>query len=169
MNDDSLLKQGLLGIGTLGKQVGKGVSEESKKTVKSVGQQVVGIESAPDANAENPGREKTSAMQANKSKENQELLKAMYGKSETDSANTPLTGVSQDNQKLAQLRQQFQRDYWERTFNSPKREPEEKPAEKVEREKEEERWKLQEKEKKKPPPLAVSREQNKTESRVGSG
>lgn len=70
-------------------------------------------------------------------------------------------------QKLAKLRQELHSNYYQRLVNSPKP-PEEKPAEKVEREKKEERWELEQKEKKKPPPLAVQRGAQKAEKYPGA-
>lgn len=70
-------------------------------------------------------------------------------------------------QKLAKLRQELHSNYYQRLVNPPKP-PEEKPAEKVEREKKEERWELEQKEKKKPPPLAVQRAAQKAEKYPGA-
>lgn len=167
----------------MGKKLGKGVLEESEKTVKSAGQQITGIESDKDINqAENPNQQKRMADNADKAKANQDLIKAMYDKSEDGSAKTPAAQVqekvasanpdktTEEVQKIASLRMRLhQEGYYNPTFSPSKQEPEETPAERVEREEEEERWKLQEAEGKKPPPLAVSRERNKIESRVGSG
>jgi len=63
-----------------------------------------------------------------------------------------------EEQKIEKLRRELHSNYYQKLVNPPKA-PEEKPAEKVEREKKEERWELEQKEKKKPPPLAVQRAQ----------
>lgn len=70
-------------------------------------------------------------------------------------------------QKLAKLRQELHANYYQRLVNAPKP-SEEKPAEKVEREKKEERWELEQKEKKKPPPLSVQRAAQKAEKYPGA-
>ncbi|MCL4353615.1 hypothetical protein M1615_04090 [Patescibacteria group bacterium] len=178
-SNSSVLRQGLGGIGGLGKKLGKGVLEESKKTVKSAGRQIAGFESAQ---SDGQSKKANQLLEApGKSRENQELIEAMYGKSEPP-VKTPAAQVQEETatanpdktpdevQKIASLRMRLhQEGYYNPTFSPSKQEPEETPAERVEREEEEERWKLQEAEGKKPPPLAVSRERNKIESRVGSG
>lgn len=92
-----------------------------------------------------------------------EFVKDLYGLNEKTAA-TEVQKGSQEAQnkekkaKLEKLRQQLHAQYYQSLVNRPKP-PEEKPAEKVEREKKEERWELEQKEKKKPPPLAVQRAQ----------
>ena len=67
--------------------------------------------------------------------------------------------------KIEALRKQLHGAYYQRLVRPPKP-PEEPVAEKIEREEKEERWELSEKEKKKPPPLAVQNAQ-KTERNPG--
>ncbi|MDP2638518.1 MAG: hypothetical protein Q8P26_05665 [Candidatus Levybacteria bacterium] len=73
----------------------------------------------------------------------------------------------EEQKELMALRNQLHREvYYDPTFNPPKNPPaggEERPAEKVEKEKKQEMAELEQKKAKKPQALAVHREQNKTE------
>lgn len=73
----------------------------------------------------------------------------------------------EEQKKLIELRNQLHKEnYYDPTFNRAKNPPaggEERPAEKVENEKKQEMMELEQKDAKKPPPLAVVREQNKAE------
>lgn len=72
----------------------------------------------------------------------------------------------EEQKKLIELRNQLHKEnYYDPTFNRPNPSAggEERPAEKVEQEKKQEMQELEQKEAKKPPPLAVVREQNKAE------
>ncbi|RJQ36267.1 hypothetical protein C4559_05195 [Candidatus Microgenomates bacterium] len=196
MNDDSTLKKGLGGIGDLGKQLGEGIVKEAKKSVKTAAGQV-GFEQIKNKEQDS----QSDQFQQQKAKDNDDLVKAMYGKSEIQNSklNSDQIGVKSQNsgnedekeedvqakvaqkiaqkhpemspeevQKMAGLRQQLHREYYEK-LSSPSKQQEERPVEKLEREEQEERWELQEKEKKKPKNLAIEREQTKAERRVGSG
>jgi len=78
----------------------------------------------------------------------------------------------EEQKKLMELRSQLHKEnYYDPTFNQPKNPPagkEERPAEKVEKEKQMEDLELEQKEKNKPPPLAVVRERNKAEQFRGA-
>lgn len=74
----------------------------------------------------------------------------------------------EEQKKLLELRNQLHKEnYYDPTFNPPKKQ-EERPVEKVENEKKQEMAELQKKEEKKPQPLAVTREQNKAEQFRGA-
>lgn len=209
MADDSLLKKGLGEIGSLGKQLGQGVVAEAKKTAKATVAQV-GLEGLADKDqTTNPeilkqaqddnGKFQQADLQ--RAKDNEDLIKAMYGRTENGIQNPELriknSGTGEQNpdqnvklnqgqriaqsiaennpemtpeevQKTAQLRQQLHSEYYQQLTNPPKQQ-EERPAEKIEREKQEERWELQKKEEEKPEPLAIKREQGKAEKRPGAG
>lgn len=68
----------------------------------------------------------------------------------------------EDKQKVEALRQRLHSEYYQKLTNPPKPQ-EERPAEKVEREKQQELQELQEQELGKPPPLAAQRAATKVE------
>lgn len=188
MTDDSLLKKSLGGIGSVGKQLGKGISEEAKKSVKIVQQQVGGFEKAENKEqAENKqDRQANQVMQMQKTKDNQDITKSLYG---VEDKNKKLSEVQELNQKAAQklveknpgktpeeiqkiqkLEQELHGQYFQQLINPPKPK-EERPAEKVEKEDEEKKMKELEKAKKeeKKKPIAVDNAEHKTERRPGAG
>jgi hypothetical protein len=106
--------------------------------------------------------EKTSANPLVKSEENKRLSEFQ----EEIADKSP-----EEQKKLMELRNQLHKDfYYDPTFNqkNPPAGEEERPAEKIELEKKQEMMDLQKKEEKKPPPLAVVREQNKAEQFRGA-
>lgn len=133
------------------KQAVKQVAKTPSDLVKAGAKQVKGTDQTqtPDQTADEKAK-------------TEEFVKDLYkpsGKSELNkkgSVQNPPEETKE--QKLAKLRQELHSNYYQRLVNPPKA-PEEKPAEKVEREKKEERWELEQKEKKKPPPLAIQRAQ----------
>lgn len=158
MNDDNLLG-GVLG------QLG----QTAKKTV----QQVVKL---PAVSAEGSGEPKQEKKQEWQSDEERiKFLKGLYGsdknanpnpqpgKKPTDFEKQIVEKSPEEQKKLLELRDQLHKEnYYNPTFN-PVKQQEERPAEKVEKEKKMEALELEKKEKNKPPPLAVVREQNKAE------
>ena len=103
-----------------------------------------------------------------------EFVKDLYG-ADDQSNKKPATTETQKGteaqrvekeQKIEKLRQELHSKYYQRTFNPPKQQ-EERPAEKVEKEKREEMIDLQEKEKKKPPVL-VQRARERVEKYPGA-
>lgn len=171
-------------IGGIGKSIGQGFIKAGEDSAKTVPKQIIG-EEAEIRQRENGSQEQNGQSQALRKSQTEEITNALYGKS--DSKNSGVNGtnhekidgeIAQKNpdkspeeiQKMISLRMQLHKEsYYDPTFNPVKQEAEEKPAEKVEREKKEERWELEEKEKKKPSPLAVKNERNRIESRAGSG
>lgn len=179
MTDDGLLKKGLGQIGNLGKQIGKGVVDEGKKTAKAVVTQV-GLEQIPENQVEKktgaPEQEKeASNLQKNAQDANANFVKSLYGKTEQKTNEKPASSMQQmtaqaseenpdkspeEIQKMVQLRQQLHKEkYYDPTFNRPKQE-EEKPQERVERLEEEEKKKkmelMEKKEKKKPVAVGIA-------------
>ena len=166
MNDDSILGSALGQLGQLGKQTAK---------------QIVKM---PAASAEDSSPLRQSSSEASEPKEEKKqqwssdderikYLRDLYGSAkQTLSAESPEKSASfakastakpEDQKKLIELRNQLHKEnYYDPTFN-PVKKQEERPAEKVEKEKKVEMQELQQKEAKKPPPLAVVREQNKAE------
>lgn len=99
-----------------------------------------------------------------------EFVKDLYKPSEKGQTQDKVqSGKTEETkeQKLAKLRQELHANYYQSLIHPPKP-PEEKPAEKVEREKKEEEFELQQKEKKKPQPLAVQRAAQKAEKFPGA-
>lgn len=126
----------------------KPVVEETGKFVKTAGEQITGTSS------------KTSEKD-----ETKEFVKSLYGKSSTLQVK-PDQKKAEDELAKKRLRQELHAQYYQRLVNPPKA-PEEKPAEKVEREKKQEMVDLQQKEKKKPPVL-VQRAAQRVEKYPGA-
>ncbi len=145
MNDDSILG------GTLN-QLGQTVKQAAKQVVK-----------IPAASAESSGEPKEEEKQQWRSDEERiRFLKDLYG-SVQPSADAKAMADKEEQKKLLELRNQLHKEvYYDPTFN-PVKKQEERPAEKVENEKKQEMQDLQQKDAKKPQPLAVTREQNKAE------
>lgn len=152
MNDDTI-------IGGVLNQLG----QTAKKTV----QQVVNLPAA-SSEASEPKEEKKPVKQWESDEERKKFLQDLYGKSDTPQPATQLDKKPEEQKKLMELRQQLHKqNYYDPTFN-PAKKQEERPAEKVENEKKKEMVDLQQKDAKKPPPLAVVREQNKAEQFRGA-
>ncbi len=166
MDDTSILGATLGQIGQTVKQTVKQVVKIPEEMAKDAGGQVGGVK-----------------QQWQSDEERIKFLRDLYGKSDMSqdgsltpnkNANPPdrkptefqeqIADKSPEEQKeLMDLRNQLHREvYYDPTFN-PQKKQDERPAEKVENEKKKEMVDLQKKEEKKPPPLAVVREQNKTE------
>ncbi|MDO8583391.1 MAG: hypothetical protein Q7R51_02580 [bacterium] len=184
MIDDTTILGGTLNqLGQAAKQAVKQVVKIPEEMAKDVGGQV-GVITEPAASAKS-GESK----QWPSDDERIKFLKDLYGSRDMskDGAEekNPTTGSGQakkptefeeqiadktpeEQKELAQLRQQLHKQvYYDPTFN-PVKQQEERPAEKVENEKKKEMMDLQQKEDKKPQPLAVTREQNKAEQFRGA-
>lgn len=164
--DDS----GILG-GTLN-QLGQTVKQAAKQAVK------VPEELAKDVKGQIVGK-KQEKPQWQSDEERIKFLKDLYGSAKKNSGDSSQDNANdkkptefqeqiadkspEEQKQLLQLRQDLHKQvYYDPTFNRPKQQ-EDRPAEKVEKEKKVEMQELQKKEDKKPPPLAVVREQNKAE------
>ncbi len=176
--DDTTILGGVLGqLGQTVKQTAKQVVKIPEEMVKDAGGQIGG---APlRQGSEGQAKQAASAQGSGEPKQWQsdeeriKFLRELYGSakqnSPTDSQDksTSFAKASavkpEEQKKLMELRQQLHKDYYDKTFNPPKKQEEERPAEKVEQEKKQEMQDLQQKEAEKPPPLAVIREQNKAE------
>lgn len=182
MNDDSILGAAFGQLGQTVKKTGQQIVKIPIEAAKDVGDQVGGVK--PAASAEGFGEPKQEKKQQWQSDEERiKFLRDIYGSAEQNSSEQVKRGDLQTQQnkkptefekgiaskspeeqkKLIELRQQLHKQtYYEPLVNPPKPK-EERPAEKVEKEKKQEMQELQQKEAKKPPPLAVVREQNKAE------
>ncbi len=190
MDDTTILGAALGQLGQAVKQTAKQVVKIPEEMAADLGRQVGSAPLRP-AQRDFEGQVKPGEpKQWQSDEERVKFLKGLYGSSEKASSTekkpevkqtsaNPLTSVenqkpsefqeqikdksSEEQKELMQLRQQLHKEvYYDPTFN-PVKKQEERPAEKVEQEKKQEMMDLQEKEEKKPQPLAVTREQNKAE------
>ena len=166
MNDDTILGATLGQLGQTVKQAAKQVVKIPEEMAKDVGGQVGSAKQNPSEKqntSENKGLGNKSQWESDE--ERVKFLRDLYGSSEKNSSEEEkLADKSPEEQKkLLELRNQLHKqNYYDPTFNPPQKQ-EERPAEKVENEKKVEMQDLQQKNAEKPPPLAVVREQNKTE------
>lgn len=174
-------------MGQTVKQTAKQVVKIPQELGRDLGGQVGGIkqpEQKPSASAASnatlsePKQENKPQQQWKSDEERVKFLRDLYGSAgQASSADSPGQSVSsvkssadakamadkEEQKKIIELRNQLHKEnYYDPTFNRPQKQ-EERPAEKVENEKKKEMVDLQKKEDKKPQPLAVVREQNKTE------
>ena len=132
--------------GVLG-NVLESIKEEVKEDLKVVSEQV-GVAKKSARGRLSSGQKETKTVQTETDEERKKLLESMY-------EGNPMTEEQkkqqelEDEQKKQALRQRLHSEYYQRLTNPP-RVQEERPAEKVEREKKEDRWELQKKETKKP-------------------
>lgn len=180
MDDTTILGSALGQVGQTVKQAAKQVVKMPEEVAADVGGQVGGVKPQ-----EKPAE--TAKPQWQSDEERVKFLKGLYGKSDVPqqdglkpdkngNSNPPVDKKPsefqekiadkppEEQKKLLELRNQLHKEnYYDPTFNPPKKQDEERPAEKVEKEKKMEMQDIQQKEAKKPPPLAVVREQNKAE------
>lgn len=172
MSNSGVMSDPLGKVGELGKQVGKGIGSEAERVEKTARKQV-GLENQEDVVGKTADSAQNQASNTPSSIDTLEIVKKMYEASDTKT-NVPsdkiISKVIEENpkkapdeiQKIAATRQQLLQQqhmstYYDPTFNRPLR-PEERPAEKVEKEEQEEKQmealKLEE-EKKKELPVTV--------------
>ena len=181
MDDSGILGGALNQLGQTVKQAAKQVAKVPEELVMDLGSQVKG-EASKEKSAENQPQKKWQS-----DEERMKFLKDLYGSAEQNSGdssgknpnNSPQNNPSdkkptefqkqiadkspEEQKQLLQLRQDLHKQvYYDPTFN-PMKKQEERPAEKVEKEKKIEMQELEQKEANKPPPIAVQREQNKAE------
>ncbi|MDP3987798.1 MAG: hypothetical protein Q8P80_01500 [Candidatus Levybacteria bacterium] len=173
---DDLLGKTIGGIGNLGKQLGKGVADETKKSAVSVKQQI-GFEAGKDKEkgAEKPLKVQNidNQKQQQEAKDNEDLKRMLYGKSEEqasvqpevkkeEKSTNPAANLAQslaekhpdktpeEIQKMVQLHQQLHKeDYYNPTFNRLKKEEQENVEEEKKQEEEQKKMgELHEKKKK---------------------
>lgn len=187
MNDDSIFKNSLGQIGGLGKQLGKSVLDESKKTTKAVSAQV-GLEHTERETSQNSEKgDNLKEISGVKDHSNKEIVNALYAPSEKNSsikqenvkvqkaqeiAEENADKTPEEVQKIAALKQQLHREtYFDPTFNSKKAAQEEQVEEQKEEDEEvKKRWELQEKKEKEKEEAAVLQQKQKSvEKRPGAG
>lgn len=138
-----------------------GVLNEFGETAKKTVQQVVNL--PEETSKEEKPAEKKYAKKWESDEERTKFLRDLYGSAQPS---PEASAGKAEQKKLTELRNKLHKEnYYDPTFNppNPHASGEERPAEKVENEKKMEAFELEKKEKNKPPPLAVVREQNKTE------
>ncbi len=176
-------KSGVLGdiggqLGGLGKQIGSSVVKTPVDLTKTVKKQVGLVPERTNEDLSSSTSAKPSV-----DKNNEEIVKSLYAKSDANPQKQPVSGQSnsveqpktqeeaQEMQKVRQqLNEQHKTTYYDPTFN-PQKQEEERPAEKVEREENEKKMDLMEENKKKQEDedsLAAVRARNRVEKNPGS-
>ncbi len=161
MGNDTVFEEVLETGGSKAKQAGKSTIGAISDAGKAAASQIAGV----------------------RDKNTQDVVKELYGKTDQNTDSASDKSVNQNSQqpedntpqgiekkkKLEELRQQLHREvYYDPLVNLPKQKEEEKPAEKIEREKMQEMQDLQKKEKDKPPPL-IQKTQQGVEKYPGAG
>lgn len=150
------------------------IKEETGKTVKTAVSQVTGKQNAPGQSQKQAKKPQShqppsESVQSKISKpgETKSFVKSLYGQ---DKAQITQGEVAQkeleDKQKKEALRQRLHSEYYQTLTNPPKQQ-EERPVEKVEREKKQEMAELEQKKAKKPPPL-IQRARERVEKFPGA-
>lgn len=158
---------------SLVKKTGKNIAKSAGDTAKAAVSQITGAPS--DTNLQTDQHTKDfvkdlygKTINNNSHKTSNKSQQANTQTQSPDDSNKNLS--SEEQQELMNLRKKLHDEvYYDKLVNPRKGQPEERPAEKVEKEKQEEMIELQKKEEKKPPPLAVQRAMTKTEKFPGGG
>jgi len=155
----------------LGETIEKG-QKTAKQTITAVGGiaktvvgQVVGDSSQSGTNETNTAA--SDQQTANSKAQTEELVKELYAPSKPQDIQSQVDKQQSEKDaqaKLANIRQKLHDEvYYEPLIQGQKNQEEERPVEKVEREKKQEMHDLQKKEAKKPAPLVVQRAQQTAE------
>ena len=186
MSNVGVLGDSLGKVGDLGKQVSKGVGEETGKIEKTVKQQA-GLENQGENDNKNTDIVQNQVPNMPSSEDTLEIVKKMYEASNAKMSvpsDKTISAVIQENpketpeeiQKMAtkkdqHLQQQHKTFYYDPTFNPPKRQEEPRPAEEIEKEEKEkkqmEELKLQKEDKKKEELLSITKGQGTHEKSPG--
>jgi len=161
-----LLEQGQ----SMAQKTGKAVADSAAGAVKTAVSQVTGVNSA-QAGTNEGNAAPTDQPSASDKAQTDELVKELYAPSNPQAAQDPVDKqqVEQDAQvKLQSIRQKLHQEVYYEPLVNPARQEEERPAEKVEREKQQELQDLQQKEAKKPAPIGVQMAQQSAEKFRGA-
>lgn len=145
-------------------KTGKAVADSASGAAKTAAGQIAG-----DSNGQAKDMASVSDKQiASDRAENDKLVKELYAPSQPQNGqNLPSAepqSKTEEQAKLANVRQKLHDEvYYEPLIHGQKAKQEERPAEKVEKEKKQEMADLQQKEAKKPAPIAVQRAQQSAE------
>ncbi len=186
MNDDTILSGALNQLGQSAKQAIKQVVKVPGEMAEDAGAQ---IREKTDANLPSGGQSSQEQPESRFSsdEERKEFLKRLYGKSETSNLDQAekdqkdkgkslkdneferqiANKTPQEQEQLRQLRKALHGEYYQQLVN-PKRQEEERPAEKVEKEKKIEMQELEQKKAERPPPLPIQRAQERVEKFPGA-
>lgn len=153
------------------------VLEKGQSVVQKTGKAVVGSAAgavkttAGQIGGDSGGQTKDNTVisdkqTANQKAETDELVKELYAPSKPQNNQNPAAkpqSETEEQAKLAGVRQKLHDEVYYQPLIGRQKPQEERPAEKVEREKKQEMHDLQKKEAKKPPPIAVQRAQQSAE------
>lgn len=178
MNNGGLLGEALEQGVSLVKQTGKQIAQAPKSFIQGAASQVTGkpIQSQNGKSAPTPTQaEKLPQVDPKAAAQTKEFVDDLYAPThQNGNQQNPQAALQaadqksfEDQQHIASVREKLRQELHNTVYYQPlinqKRQEELRPAEKVEQEKKKEMIDLQEKEQKKPQPLSVMREQNKTE------
>ena len=162
MNDDSILGNTLGQLGQFAKQSAKQIVKIPGEMAETAGKQVGATSDVAEAKEDENKKVGKSGFKTDEERSDMSKDGADTISSDKSATSAEASAAKPEEQiKLRELRKQLHDQYYQ-TLTNPQK-PEERPAEKVEKEKKMEALALEEKDKKKPPPLAVVREQNKAE------
>lgn len=160
-NAEEALEAGISLLKRAGKSAGHIASDTAKAVVSQTGMPIANDQVTQDfvKDLYAPGGKKQNSANTTQSPQNS---------NQDDTTGSQKS--AQEQQDLQALRKKLHNEvYYHKLINPNQGQTEERPAEKVEREKQQEMVDLQEKEKEKPTPIAVIRAQNATEQFRGSG
>lgn len=183
---EEMIEQG----GTLVKQMGKQAVQVPSDLAKAAKSQVAPITTpqsgiagqgpVPAAGAE-VAVDGKNAGDAKAKKDTQDIVKSLYGiqdgkkelskeeqKRQEELLAKHKAKSPEEIQQIQKLKQELHQTTYYQPLVTPPKQPEEKPVEKIEREKKEEEFELQKKEKEKPTPLAVQRGRESAEKHPGA-
>ena len=167
MNSNDILGEAMEKGQSAVKKTGKVVADSAAGAVKTAVNQVVGDSNQSGSNETNATVSDQQQVVSDKA-QNDELVKELYAPSKPKNTQNPILAEPQskpeEQAKLANVRQKLHDEvYYEPLIQGQKAKQEERPAEKVEKEKKQELVDLQKKEAKKPAPIAVQRAQQTAE------
>ncbi len=159
MNKSGLLGEALEKGQSTVKQIGKGAMKTTGSAVKAAGAQITGT----DIGAQDIVNSLYGVSDAKKT--NIQSIQNQQASQAGDAGKNPTEELDKE-KKLKELRAKLHQEVYYDPLTNPKK-PEERPAEKVEKEKEQEVAELAERKKEKPPPLAIQRTQQRVEKFPG--
>jgi hypothetical protein len=162
MDSNNILGEILEKGQSVGQKTGKAVTDSAAGAVKTAAGQITGDSSQPGMNETNAVSDKA---------QNEEFVKELYAPSKPQDGQNPEANQkaqAEEQAKLAGVRQKLHDEVYYQPLIQGTKSQEERPAEKVERERKEEMQDLQKKENKKPGPVAVQRAQQSAEKFRGA-
>jgi len=158
-----VLEKGQSAVGKTGKAVVDSATGAAKAAVNQVAGDFGNQVGTNETNATVSDQQQT----ANDKAQTEELVKDLYAPSKSKNTQNPIPAEpqskSEEQARLASVRQKLHDEVYYQPLIQGKKTQEERPAEKVEKEKKQELHDLQKKEAKKPAPIAVQRAQQTAE------